>query len=73
MAEGARCQSGMDIAVAVTGIAGPDGGMPGKRVGTVWFGWSLKGQEPDAEVVCFRGDREAVRRQTVAYALLGLI
>jgi len=73
MVEGARRSSGMNIAVAVTGIAGPGGGMPGKPVGTVWFGWSLKGQAPDAEVCCFSGDREAVRRQTVAHALQGLI
>ena len=73
MAEGARRHSGMDIAVAVTGIAGPGGGMPDKPVGTVWFGWSLKGRAPDSEVCHFSGDRDNVRRQTVVHALQGLI
>ena len=73
MAEGARRRAGVDIAVAVTGIAGPDGGTLDKPVGTVWFAWSRKDHAPDAEVVCFRGDRDAVRRQTVAHALRGLI
>ena len=72
MAEGARRRAGVDIAVAVTGIAGPDGGTLDKPVGTVWFAWSRKDHAPDAEVVCFRGDRDAVRRQTVAHALHGL-
>jgi len=73
MAEGARRRAGVDITVAVTGIAGPDGGTLDKPVGTVWFAWSRKDHAPDAEVVCFRGDRDEVRRQTVAHALRGLI
>ncbi len=73
MAEGARRLAGVDVAVAVTGVAGPDGGTPDKPVGTVWFGWSREGGAADAEVACFRGDRDAVRRQTVAQALQGLI
>ena len=73
MAEGARRRAGVDIAVAVTGIAGPDGGTLDKPVGTVWFAWSRKDHAPGAEVVCFRGDRDSVRRQTVAHALRGLI
>ena len=73
MAEGACRRAGVDIAVAVTGIAGPDGGTLDKPVGTVWFAWSRKDHAPDAEAVCFRGDRDAVRRQTVAHALRGLI
>ena len=73
MAEGARRRAAVDIAVAVTGIAGPDGGTLDKPVGTVWFAWSRKDHAPDAEVACFRGDRDAVRRQTVAHALQGLI
>ena len=72
MAEGARDRSGVDAALAVTGIAGPDGGSPDKPVGTVWFGWSLPGRT-DAERCRFEGDRDAVRRQTVAFALRGLI
>ena len=73
MAEGARRRAGVDIAVAVTGIAGPDGGTLDKPVGTVWFAWSRTDHAADAEAVCFRGDRDAVRRQTVAHALRGLI
>jgi len=73
MAEGARRRAAVDITVAVTGIAGPDGGTLDKPVGTVWFAWSRRDYTPDAEVVCFRGDRDAVRRQTVAHALSGLI
>ena len=73
MAEGARRRAAVDITVAVTGIAGPDGGTLDKPVGTVWFAWSREDHAPDAEVVCFRGDRDAVRRQTVAHALRGLI
>jgi len=73
MAAGARRRAGVDIAVAVTGIAGPDGGTLDKPLGTVWFAWSRKDHAPDAEAVCFPGDRDAVRRQTVAHALRGLI
>lgn len=68
------------LAVAVTGIAGPDGGVPGKPVGTVWFCWargaaSGRGRRIvlESEVRQFRGDREAVRRKTVRRALLGLL
>lgn len=72
MAQGARSRAGVNIAVAVTGIAGPDGGTTEKPLGTVWFGWSMEGGN-DAELKQFHGDRDAVRRQTVAYALQGLI
>ena len=73
MAAGARHRAGVDVAVAVTGVAGPDGGTLDKPVGTVWFGWSCEGEAASAEIACFRGDRDAVRRQTVAQALQGLI
>ncbi len=72
MAQQGRRRAGVDISVAVTGVAGPDGGMPDKPVGTVWFGWALAGRT-DAEMVRFSGDRDAVRRQTVAHALQGMI
>jgi nicotinamide-nucleotide amidase len=73
MVSGALITSGASLAVAVTGIAGPTGGMPGKPVGEVWIGWKRRGGYPRAEVFHFEGDREAVRRQTVAVALQGLL
>ena len=73
MVSGALITSGAGLAVAVTGIAGPTGGTPGKPVGEVWIGWKRRGGYPRAEVFHFQGDREAVRRQTVAVALQGLL
>jgi len=73
MAEGLRDRAGVEAALAVTGIAGPDGGTPDKPVGTVWFAWAVGAAPAEAERVVFRGDREAVRRHTVAHALQGLI
>lgn len=72
MAEGALARSGADIAVAVTGIAGPGGGSPEKPVGTVCFAWAVKGAEAVAASRRFPGDRRAVRRASVAAALEGL-
>ncbi len=72
MVSGALVHSGATVAVAVTGIAGPGGGTPDKPVGTVWIGWKRRGGYPKAELFRFDGDREAVRRQTVAAALQGL-
>lgn len=72
MVSGALVNSGASVAVAVTGIAGPGGGSPDKPVGTVWVGWKRRGGYARAEVFHFEGDREAVRRQTVASALRGL-
>ncbi|MGN6222365.1 CinA family protein [Pseudoxanthomonas sp.] len=72
MVSGALVNSGASVAVAVTGIAGPGGGSEGKPVGTVWIGWKRRGGYARAEVFLFDGDRDAVRRQTVAAALHGL-
>lgn len=72
MVSGALITSSASLAVAVTGIAGPGGGLPGKPVGTVWIAWKRRGKYPKAEIFYFKGDREAVRRQTVAVALQGL-
>lgn len=72
MVSGALIHSGASLAVAVTGIAGPGGGTPDKPVGTVWIAWKRRGGYPRAELFQFPGDREAVRRQTVAAALRGL-
>ncbi len=68
MAEGAVARSNAQVAVAVTGVAGPTGGSPEKPVGTVWFGWSVNGQVR-TERRRFDGDRAAVRAATVRYAL----
>ena len=72
MVSGALSHTGATIAVAVTGIAGPGGGTDDKPVGTVWIGWKRRGGYPKAGLFHFDGDREAVRRQTVAAALRGL-
>ena len=73
MAQGARRGAGVKAALSVTGIAGPDGGCADKPVGTVWFGWSLEGPGTRSDLQHFAGDRDAVRRQTVAHALGGLL
>lgn len=76
MAAGALRRSKAQVAVAVTGIAGPGGAVPGKPVGTVWLGWATRHRgaiRVTAVLRRFRGDRETVRRKTVRTALLGLI
>jgi nicotinamide-nucleotide amidase len=72
MVSGALVHSGAGVAVAVTGIAGPGGGTEDKPVGTVWIAWKRRGGYPRAELFHFDGDRESVRRQTVAAALQGI-
>jgi nicotinamide-nucleotide amidase len=72
MAEGALANSNADITVSTTGIAGPSGAVPGKPVGTVCFGWS-RADTTYTERLVFAGDRQAVREQTVAHALKGLL
>lgn len=72
MVSGALARFGAGAAVAVTGIAGPGGGTEGKPVGTVWIGWKRRGGYAHAKVFHFDGDRDAIRRQTVAAALSGL-
>jgi len=73
MALGARQHSQAAVIVSATGIAGPGGGMPGKPVGLVHFGWCI-GERPVAcDVAVFTGDRKAVRQQTVLHALQGII
>jgi nicotinamide-nucleotide amidase len=72
MARGALRVSGAAAAVAVSGIAGPDGGSPEKPVGTVWFAFALRRGSALRLVSArrwFRGDRERVRRKSVEYAL----
>jgi nicotinamide-nucleotide amidase len=72
MVAGALARSRADVAVAVSGIAGPGGGSPDKPVGTVWLAWGTRGGLARAERCRFDGDREAVRRQAVARALQGM-
>lgn len=71
MARGALRASGVDLAVAISGIAGPDGGTVAKPVGTVWFGIAgrQRARRARATLQVFSGDREAVRRKSVACAL----
>jgi nicotinamide-nucleotide amidase len=72
MATGAVQRSKAQVAVAVTGIAGPSGGSAAKPVGTVWFGFQVGGLL-SSETLCFPGDRAAIRAATVAYALERLV
>lgn len=72
MVEGAIARSKAQVAVAVTGVAGPTGGSRSRPVGTVWFAWSVGGQT-SAECMLFAGDRAAVRAATVRHALERLI
>jgi len=73
MVTGALANSHAQVAVAVSGIAGPAGGMPEKPVGTVCFAWSVKNGEPKSATQQFSGDREAVRRASVQFALEGVL
>ena len=72
MAAGAVRQSLAQVAVAVTGVAGPTGGSLEKPVGTVWFGWATP-QGVVTEGLHLAGDRDAVRQATVRHALAGLL
>lgn len=73
MAAGALRRSHAQVALAISGVAGPSGGSPDKPVGTVCFAWVLEGGGPTTETQRFSGDREAVRRQSVVHALRGLL
>jgi nicotinamide-nucleotide amidase len=75
MAAGAISHSKAQVAVAVTGVAGPTGGTRAKPVGTVWFGFALPGSPRQllSEVRRFDGDRAAVRRATMQHALQRLV
>jgi nicotinamide-nucleotide amidase len=73
MAAGALKRSRAQVAVAVTGIAGPGGGSRTKPVGMVCFAWARKKRAPDSVVRRFPGNREGIRRRSVAFALQGLL
>ncbi len=75
MAQGALSLSGADVAAAVSGIAGPEGGSEEKPVGTVWFAWATRNKdkpEIDAEKRFLKGDREQVRARAVVITLQGI-
>ena len=73
MVAGALARSRAQVAVAVSGIAGPDGGSRTKPVGTVLLAWGEKHGKVEARAMHFQGDRDAVRRSTVIAALEGLL
>jgi len=76
MAMGAVKRSGAQVAVAVTGIAGPGGAVAGKPAGTVWLGWAVRrgrAVRVAVQLKRFRGGRDAVRRKAVRTALQGLL
>lgn len=73
MARGVLQLSSANIAVAISGIAGPGGGSPEKPVGTVWFAWAKATGEIRAIQKKFDGDRAAVQKQSVIFALQGLL
>lgn len=73
MAQGVLARSQADIALAISGIAGPGGGLPDKPVGTVCFAWAMRGGFDETMTCHFEGDRDAVRSQSVQQALQHLL
>ncbi|MCK7545114.1 nicotinamide-nucleotide amidohydrolase family protein [Marinobacter bryozoorum] len=73
MVAGAVQATGANYAIATSGVAGPGGGTEDKPVGTVWFAWGAPASGIVAQQCHFDGDRDAVRRQSVVYALQGLL
>ncbi len=73
MVQGALEKSLATVTVAVSGIAGPDGGSKEKPVGTVWLGWGLRGGEIITKKELFSGDREEVRYRSSVAAIQGLL
>jgi len=73
MLAGALANSHAQVAVAISGTAGPGGGTPEKPVGTVCLAWGVKNGEPKSTTRRFRGDRETVRREAVKVALEGIL
>lgn len=73
MAEGALQHSEADMSLAITGIAGPDGGSTEKPVGTVCFAWAVNEQVTQVATQRFSGDRESIRKQAVVFSLQNLL
>ncbi len=72
MTQGALLNSQADIAVSISGVAGPGGGSEDKPVGTVCFSWQREGQQNIVKTCLFDGDRDSIRAQAVDYALRGI-
>jgi len=73
IASGAIQKTDAQVAVSITGVAGPSGGTEAKPVGMVCFGWVIKDHKPETTVCYFDGDRDEVRKQAVAFALQGIV
>lgn len=73
MVEGSLRNSRAQVALSVSGIAGPDGGTPDKPVGTVWFAWGIQDEVIQTQHHQIAGDRVEVRQQSVRIALQGVI
>lgn len=76
MAEGAQVQAGVNIAISITGIAGPSGGSIEKPIGTVCFGWAIRGDSGNrvlSKTMHFTGDRQSVREQARDFVLSELL
>jgi len=73
MVAGALCHSNAQIALAVSGIAGPAGGMPDKPVGTVWFAWGVEGRPCVVRLHHLSGNRADIRMQSVCIAFKGIL
>jgi len=77
MAQGAQINAGVNLAVSITGIAGPSGGSKDKPVGTVCFGWAIRNTTGANVTTCqtklFIGDRQSIRQQATEHALAGLV
>ena len=73
MADGALQNSAAQLSLAISGIAGPDGGSPGKPVGMVWFAWAVSGRTTTSCCQHFDGDRAQVRELAIQTALAGIL
>jgi nicotinamide-nucleotide amidase len=73
MAEGALRHSHAEISIAITGVAGPDGGTSEKPVGTVWFAWAGENFVTETKLFLLTGDRLAIREQAIQIALENLL
>ena len=73
MVEGALNNSQADIALSISGVAGPGGGTDEKPIGTVCFGWMKRGETPVAKTLLLVGDRDEIRKQAVEVSLEGII